>query len=355
MNHLVEPIKVLVIDDSAVTRRIISGFFDNQENVRIAGLASSGEEGLAEIENCEPDAVTLDLEMPGLSGTETLKEIRKRWPHLPVIILSAVSEHGARITLEALELGANDFITKPTFSGEKMALEKMGTTLVQKIIYYAQRSRNKFAGESNLNDSLGQHQNLDIPLGKLELVVIVQSEGKPTEVVSLLDKIPEDFPTPVVFAMQMPQAFSKNLVEKIKPLIDAAVIEAAAGMRLQAGTIYIAPGHMEAGVSRTSGGLCMSLEPAFSFDDSFKYIDTFLSSIATSAFGRVLVVVLEGAGTDGVDGLLEVVKSGGTILVQTEDSESIAGTAEAIQSSSVSHHQAPLAAIAGFLIRHGRA
>ena len=354
MDYIVEPIKVLVIDDSATTRRIICGFFDKQEKVVVSGTASSGEEGLIEIDSLNPDIVTLDIEMPGMNGTETLRQIKKRWPRLPVIMLSAISENAAKTTLEALEIGASDYIAKPSFSGERSAVEEMGKTLLHKVVFYAQRARNRDSSELDIIEQAAERYDIDIPLGKLELVVVVQCEGNPTEVVSLLDKVPKTFSAPLLFAQQMPRAFSKKLVERIAPIIDAPVSEVAAGARLQAGTIYVAPGDMEVAVSRTSSGLSVSLEPAFSFDGTFKYLDPLLKSVAGSAFGRVLVVMLEGAGIDGVEGLQEVVKSGGTVMVQIEPTESIAGTAEAIAATGISHHQAPLAAIAALLIKQSR-
>ena len=199
------PLRVLIVDDSVVVRKLLSEALASSADVQVAGTASSGLIALAKIPQVNPDLITLDIEMPGMDGIQTLTEIRKQYPKLPVIMFSTLTERGAATTLEALALGASDYMTKPTNSGSLAgAMEHVRRELIAKITSLA--GPHSRSGTASSHRSRGakktEHQ-------RIEILAIGTSTGGPNALAEVVSQLPEDFPVPVVVVQHMPPVFTR--------------------------------------------------------------------------------------------------------------------------------------------------
>src|SRR5579885_3532395 len=187
------PVRVLIVDDSVVVRKLLSEALASSPEVEVAGLAPSGAIALAKIPQLNPDIITLDIEMPGLNGIETLTEIRKLYPNLPVIMFSTLTEQGAAITLEALSLGASDYVTKPTNNPSlASAMGQVRRELVDKILSLAGRGQNQH------RPAAAQASRRKSAPSQIEVLAIGTSTGGPKALAELIPRLPSDFPVPVV-------------------------------------------------------------------------------------------------------------------------------------------------------------
>ena len=204
------PVRVLIVDDSVVVRKLLCEALAASAEVKVAGTASSGAIALAKIPQLNPDVITLDIEMPGLNGIQTLAEIRKLYPKLPVIMFSTLTERGAAITLEALSLGASDYATKPSNSESlASAMEQVRQELVAKIISLAGRRSHAVPAPavSPLKRKPGGQ--------RIDILAIGTSTGGPNALAEVIPHLPGDFPVPVVVVQHMPPLFTRLLAERL--------------------------------------------------------------------------------------------------------------------------------------------
>jgi two-component system chemotaxis response regulator CheB len=191
------PVRVLVVDDSAVVCKLLSDALGSTPEIEVAGTASTGAIALAKIPTLHPDIVTLDIEMPGLNGIETLTRIRELYPKLPVIMFSTLTERGAVMTLEALSLGASDYVTKPTNSESLAAsMEQVRHELVSKILSLVSRGKSVAARTPLATSKKMSGQRIDV-------VAVGVSTGGPNALAAVLPHLPQDFPVPVVIVQRV--------------------------------------------------------------------------------------------------------------------------------------------------------
>ena len=248
-----EPFRVLIVDDSAVIRKVLSNLLASDPEIVVAGTARNGVQALVRIPELKPDLVTLDIEMPVMNGLETLVEIRKLYPKLPVIMFSTLTERGATATLEALARGASDYVTKPNHSGgSEASREVVQEELIPKIkslcpVRAPQAPRAPFSAPARSSSR---------PPGRIDLVAIGSSTGGPNALSALLPQLPADFPVPIVIVQHMPPLFTRLLAERLNAAAPLHVQEGKEGEKLKAGQIWIAPGdnHMTVVFARQDGG-----------------------------------------------------------------------------------------------------
>ena len=340
------PVRVLVVDDSVVVRKLLSEALASVPQLQLAGTASNGAIALAKIPQLNPDVVTLDIEMPGLNGIETLTEIRKLYPSLPVIMFSTLTEHGAAITLEALSLGASDYLTKPTnTSSLASSMAQVRRELTAKILSLVGR-------DQRVNSAPVQHSNRRTSAGApIEILAIGTSTGGPKALAELIPQLPSDFPVPIVVVQHMPPLFTRLLAERLNSQSQIRVSEAEAGCPLEAGHVWIAPGDHHMTISPTGTQTILSLNQDPPENSCRPAVDVLFRSVARAYGPHTLAVVMTGMGSDGARGAAHVHQAGGEIFVQDEPTSVVWGMPGAIVSAGLADKICPLEEISQEVIR----
>ncbi len=316
-------IRVLVVDDSVVIRKLLAETLSEDPEIEVVASASDGRIALAKIAQLRPDLVTLDIEMPVMNGLETLAEIRKLDPKLPVIMFSTLTGHGAVATLEALSLGASDYATKPGYmGGSEEAMAAIRAELVPKI-------KALCAGSVPRLKSLPPPRlatRAPIPRNRrIEIVAIGTSTGGPNALAEVLPFIPEDFPVPIVVVQHMPPIFTRLLAERLASRSTISVQEGVEGAILTAGRSWIAPGNFHMKVKRVGLAWHLELNQEAQENSCRPSVDVLFRSVAVAYGANVLGVVMTGMGSDGVIGAQHIRAAGGEVIIQDEASSVIWG------------------------------
>ena len=323
-------IRVLVVDDAVVMRRMISEALGRDPDIEVVGTAAHGRIALAKIPQVNPDAVTLDIEMPEMDGITTLKEIRKLYPKLPVIMFSTLSMRGAVATLDALAAGASDYVTKPANVGSIVeGLERLEKELVPKIKLLCRHMSPVPAAPAPARCS-GDLVTKARPLGPsvrapLEVVCIGTSTGGPNALARIFESIPSSLPVPILIVQHMPVLFTRMLAERLDKAGSVRCCEGEEGQVVEAGTAYIAPGgkHME--VRRDNQKLRIHLNEAPPENSCRPAVDVLFRSVACAFGSGALAVVMTGMGQDGLHGCRHIRENGGQVLAQDEASSVVWG------------------------------
>lgn len=320
-------IKVLVVDDSALMRKIISDMVNFEEDMEVVDVARNGEEMLIKALKHNPDIITLDVEMPVMDGISALREMKKKQLNIPVIMLSSVSQRSTSLTMECLEAGAFDFIPKP--SGTiSLDINKVKDELVLKIRTAQEKNnknfdikeRNRFSQTEN-NYTLKRNVS-----GTIETVVIGASTGGPKALYSIVTALPEKIGVPVFIVQHMPVGFTKAFAERLNSNSKIKVVEATNGELIEKDVVYIAPGgfHMEV---LSDKRIHLNTEPAIW--GVRPAVDKLFISAAKLYSSHVLSVILTGMGKDGAKGTIEVKKNGGITVSEDKSTCTIYGMPKA--------------------------
>jgi two-component system chemotaxis response regulator CheB len=326
-------IRVLIIDDSVVVRRFLTDALSAEPGLEVAGIAPNGRIGLSKISQVTPDLVVLDLEMPEMDGLETLVAIRHGWPTLPVIMYSSLTHRGAIATLDALERGANDYVTKPTQVGSPHdAVARVREELVPKIFALVPRRTSvvgvtRWLGSSVSGDPVPIRpprpaEGLPRPV---DILAIGTSTGGPNALAVVIPTLPSDFPVPIVIVQHMPPLFTAMLAERLSSKASIPVREAVSGDRLTPGCAWIAPGDHHMVVTRAGGAARIELHHGPQENSCRPSVDVLFRSVADTFGSGTLAVVLTGMGSDGLKGCERIREAGGSILAQDEASSVVWG------------------------------
>jgi two-component system, chemotaxis family, protein-glutamate methylesterase/glutaminase len=308
------PVRVLVVDDSALMRKLIPQMLAADESIEVVGTAMDGSFCLKKIEELKPNVVTLDLEMPGMNGIDTLKEIMRREP-VPVIVFSSHSTEGASVTMKALGLGAFDFVTKPKDASAHMA--EIAKELIAKV---------KAGAECRLKPRMVmgipiKPQKASTPVGApTKVVAIGVSTGGPQALEYLFSQLPGDFPGAVVVVQHMPDGFTDMFARRLDELSPMRVKEAQSGDVLQPGRVLICPGSRHMKVKRLPMGDIVVLSDEARVNGHRPSVDVLLRSVAEEFRNQAIAVLMTGMGDDGAEGLGAVKKEGGMTIAQSEES-----------------------------------
>jgi two-component system chemotaxis response regulator CheB len=353
------PIRILVVDDSVVIRKVLSEALAADPDIEVAGSAADGNIALAKIPVVHPDLVTLDVEMPGKSGIETLQEIRKRYPKLPVIMFSTLTERGATVTLEALSLGASDYVTKPSNTGSiEQTRARIQAELIPKIKGFCRKVTFPAASPAAAPKPRLRPSGIVKPIlhMRIDVLAIGTSTGGPNALAAVLPELPQDLPVPVVIVQHMPPLFTRFLAERLDKQCSIRVKEGVPGERLNPGAAWIAPGDYHMQVARGEGKdvhLKMNQDPP---ENSCRpAVDVLFRSVAQTYGPNVLAVVLTGMGSDGVRGSEEIKAAGGQVLVQDEATSVVWGMPGQVAAAGCADGIFPLNEIAGEIERRVRA
>lgn len=346
-------VKVLIVDDSAFMRNALASMLSSDPEIEVIGKARDGLEAIELVEKLRPDIVTMDVEMPRMDGITALKHIMEKNP-VPVIMVSSLTVEGAKVTLDALDLGAVDFIPK-NLSDLSINIVKIKEILIEKIKQIAKRGIVK--------KRLGQvtePKPVEIPKAmpvrttgerRINLVAIGTSTGGPKALQEIIPKLPKDFPTPIVIAQHMPPNFTAPFAERLNQLSQITVKEAEEGESLRQGVAYVAPGRGHMRVKRVRG-----IETVLTVSenkDEFIYrpsVDALMFSVAEFFPGRALGVILTGMGNDGLKGLTELKKTGGRVFAQDEETCVVYGMPKAVVDAGIADKVLPIHEMAGEII-----
>ncbi|MGA9528134.1 MAG: chemotaxis response regulator protein-glutamate methylesterase [Terriglobales bacterium] len=347
-----QPIRVLIVDDSAVVRRCLSNIMEADPEMAVAGTAGTGEIALSRIAELNPSLVTLDVEMPGLDGIETLVEIRKRYPRLPVIMFSSLTGPGAAATVEALARGASDYCVKRGAGSAGGVNEYIQQELIPKI--KALCATPAFAVSAPLPAPVVHHPHPAVLLQKqarVEVLAIGTSTGGPNALAALIPTFPRDFPVPVVMVQHMPPMFTNLLAGRLDLLTTLNVQEAKAGEKLEPGYVWIAPGDYHMTVVRRGSDCMIELNQDPPENSCRPAVDVLFRSVAHAYGGHALAVVLTGMGSDGTRGAGAIREAGGAIIVQDEASSVVWGMPGSIVAANLADRVCPLNEIMTEVVR----
>lgn len=343
-------IRVLIVDDSVVIRRILTDTLSEDPELQVVGSASDGHIALAKLSQLNPDIVTLDVEMPVMNGLEALAEIRKLYPKMPVIMFSTLTERGASATLDALALGASDYATKPSNSGSAaVAIDSIRSELVPKIkALCATRIARKPVSAPTPPPA---RRPRILPHPRIDIVAIGTSTGGPNALAEVFPGIPKDFPVPVVTVQHMPPVFTRLLAERLASRSAIPVEEGVAGGDLIPGQAWIAPGNFHMVVKRTGLRPRLELNQDPPQNSCRPAVDVLFRSVAAAYGPNVLGVVMTGMGADGVLGSQAIREAGGEVIVQDEASSVVWGMPGLVHAAGHEDGMYPLKQLASEITR----
>jgi two-component system chemotaxis response regulator CheB len=340
-----DAVRVLVVDDSAYVRKVVSQMLSRSPFLEVVGTARDGQEALERVSELRPDVVTCDLIMPELDGVSFVREQMRRRP-LPIVIVSVASESG-ELVLSALDAGAVDFIQKPTALASDRLLE-MGDDLVTKVQAAAAaraRSVSSVAAPAKLS-TRGIR-------GVFDVVVVGISTGGPQALRVLIPRLPGDLPVPIAIVLHMPIGFTDLYARKLDELSALRVMEAEDGIEVRSGTVLIAPAGRHLRLGRSANGTVVTHLDVKPLDTPHRpSVDVLFQSAADVYGGRVLGVVMTGMGSDGREGAAWIKAKGGTILTETEESCVVYGMPRSVADAGLSDRSVALDDMADAIMEH---
>lgn len=329
------PLRVAVVDDSSFVRKAIERMFLGDRRVRIVGLAASGEELLAHLDDWRPEVVTLDLSMPGIGGLQTLDILMAQRP-TPVIILSTHSAKDAPLTIEALHRGAMDFIDKGQYS--LVDFEALREVILEKLLSVRSASLTAAVeAEERPKEEEPDPEPRAAPSAvavspHFDVLAIGASTGGPPTIQRILEDLGSSVPVPTVVVQHMPAGFTRAFAERLNTHLPLQVREATHGEPLLPATVYIAPAGRQLLVERQEDGrLTLSLQAGAEDARHTPSVDVLFDSAAEAAGKKALAVLLTGMGSDGAKGMQRISKAGGMTLSQDESSCVVFGMPKAAQ------------------------
>ncbi|NOZ68082.1 MAG: chemotaxis response regulator protein-glutamate methylesterase [Deferribacteres bacterium] len=343
-------IKVLIVDDSAFMRNTLSGMISTDPEIRVVGTARNGLEAVEKVADLKPDIVTMDVEMPVMDGIEALKHIMARNP-VPVLMVSSLTTEDAKVTLDALDLGAVDFVSK-NLSDLSINIVKIKDILIEKIKAVARNGRVSKKRPDIASKPLDMpRRGLKTVHRKIGIVAIGTSTGGPRALQHILSRIPKDFPVPILIAQHMPAAFTGPFAERLNQLSAIEVKEAEHGEPVRKGVAFIAPGIGHMGVTRRK--ITETLITISEDNGTYIYkpsVDMLMLSAVEYYSGQVLGVILTGLGSDGSRGMKEIKNKGGKTIAESKETCVVYGMPKAVVEAGIADKIAPLDEIAGEII-----
>jgi two-component system chemotaxis response regulator CheB len=349
--HPGERIRVLVVDDSVVIRRLVTHALEQDPALEVVGAAAHGGIALRRIPQLNPDVVTLDVEMPEMDGLETLRRLKRDYPHLRVIMFSTLTERGGAVTLEALSLGADDYVTKASNEGSlERSMVRLREELIPKIKQFFHMPAHR-GPEAPPKPQQAPAPAFEPSRVAPRVVAIGVSTGGPTALHSILPELPASFPLPVLVVQHMPPLFTRVLAERLQAVSKLRVEEASQGAPVEAGKILIAPGDYHLKVASVGGRVRALLDQSPPLNSCRPAVDALFASIGEVYGGAAIAVILTGMGQDGLRGA-EILKArGASILAQDEATSVVWGMPGAVVHAGLADRVLPLRGVVPEILR----
>jgi two-component system chemotaxis response regulator CheB len=352
----VDPIRVLVVDDSVVVRKIVTDVLSEDPAIEVVGTAVNGRIAVGKLEQLRPDLVTMDIEMPEMDGIQAVRAIRALSPatgrnRVPIIMFSTLTERGATATLDALSAGANDYVTKPANVGSvSQSMDSVRQQLIPRIKALLGRSSQAAPVRAAAPAPRPSAPRAAAPKTPAVLV-IGSSTGGPEALTRVVPALPASLPVPVLVVQHMPPVFTRQFAQRLDRLSALRVLEATDGVPLLPGTVHLAPGDHHLVLRSGARGLATALnqEPPENF--CRPAVDPLFRSAVAAFDGAVLGLVLTGMGSDGREGAAAIREAGGSVLVQDQATSVVWGMPGAIATAGLADEILPLDRIAETVLR----
>ncbi|MFS1518394.1 chemotaxis response regulator protein-glutamate methylesterase [Bacillus sp. SM2101] len=332
-------VKVLIVDDSAFMRKLISQFLKEDHQIEVVGTARNGEDALTKIKQLNPDVITMDVEMPTMDGIEALKKIMTHNP-IPVIMLSSTTKEGTENTIVAMQYGAIDFIAKPS-GGISLDLHKVKDEIVSKVLLASKVNMNNFqipTGKAkSITSSLAKYSKIELrSMSQLshnsskqankKILCIGTSTGGPRALQKVLQGFPKSINVPIIIVQHMPAGFTKSLASRLNSLCDICVKEGENGEIIQNGTAYIAPGGSHLKVKKVGTSLVLQIDQSSIKNGHRPSVDVMLESVSEISGYMKIAIIMTGMGSDGTEGL-KTLKSKGNAkaIAESQDTSIVFG------------------------------
>ena len=338
------PKRIMIVDDSAVVRRMLMRAIEGEPGLEVDFAAPSGPLALKRLEDGGIDLVLLDVEMPEMDGIETVGRIRERWPRLPVVMCSSLTERGGMVALRALERGATDCIAKPSTAGG-LGMQSFRTELIAKLRMLL------LPVERSLAPRPGPVVRRTTLQTKVNVIAIGSSTGGPNALGRIFSAFPGPLPVPVVIVQHMPAVFTRLLAERITSTTGRPAKEGADGERINAGTTYVAPGGRHMALVRDGAEVRIRIHDDPPEQSCRPAVDVLFRSVAEVYKSTALGCVLTGMGCDGTAGAQRLVEAGGVVLVQDTASCVVPSMPNSVERAGLADAVIPLPEIAHELYR----
>ena len=339
-------IRVLVVDDSAVMRKMIPSLLEKDGELEVVATAIDGDFALNKIDQLKPDVVTLDIDMPRMDGLTALSHIVSKHA-IPVIMLSSLTTRGAALTMKALEIGAVDFICKPKAIAQ---VGEMAGELVSKIKAAARQKAVPLNVAPAVRRTAKKKPAAVPGISSGGIVAIGASSGGPHALRYMLPRIPTDFGAGIVIVQHMPESFTAMFAQWLDEICDVAVREARDGDLIAPGTVLIAPGNAHLRVRKRLNGGEVSLEKGSLVNGHMPSVDVLFKSVSEEYGTQSIAVLMTGMGSDGAEGLGLIKQSGGRTIAQDKESCAIFGMPRVAIEKGYAEKVVPLADLASYLI-----
>lgn len=346
-------IKVVIADDSVVYRSQIRAALGNIANVKVVAVASNGRLAIERLLQENIDLLILDIEMPEMNGVETLKQMKAKNIQCKVLVFSSVTKRGSEATLEALSLGASDFVTKPdaqslTVGGDPtIRIQELLEPKINALFSFTSKQASVIS-EAPIADKKS-YPSISWDLVKPKVLLIGSSTGGPTALDTIFSQLKGPFNCPILIAQHMPPIFTASLAERLQKISGAPAKEASNGEVLLSGTIYVAPGNYHMRVKKTASNTILTLDQGPQVNSVRPAVDLLFESAAPIYKESALAVILTGMGHDGLSGVIAVKENRGAVLIQNKESSVVFGMPGAVFDAGAYDKIADLSQIANLL------
>lgn len=330
-------IRILIVDDSAFMRKVITDLFNEAKDFQVVGTAKNGKEAVELVEKLSPDLVTMDVEMPVMNGLDALEQIMQKNP-VPVVMFSSLTHEGADATIKALSLGAVDFVAKT--GGSISSVDGIKNEVLEICRNAAKANLKRFSKLSSYNFLKEKTQVTTVPKNimttkvitplktgnnKYKIVAIGTSTGGPRALQEIITKLPENYPYPVVIVQHMPVGFTKSLANRLDFISKIRVKEAEQDDKLVPGTVYIAPGGFHMRFLAKTNDVFVNLTKDELVNGHRPAVDPMFESVSTVYGSAVIAVILTGMGGDGAQGMQTIKSKGGYNIAESQNTAVVFG------------------------------
>lgn len=339
-------IRVLVVDDSVVIRRILARLIGEDPAMEVVGFAATGSDALVQAARLQPDVITMDVEMPEMDGLSALRALRSQGCAAAIIMCSTLTSRGARSTIDALMHGADDYVTKSANpSGNGDGIDALRRELIPKIRQLGGRRKLHRSQPDPVTVSsfaLPHEARLFTTTRSANVIAIGVSTGGPAALLDLLPRFPRDFRLPIVIVQHMPPIFTRQLAERLNEASQIEVLEASEGTQMLPGRALLAPGDLHMRLKRVGETVTIRLDHGERENSCRPSVDVLFQSVAEAYGSQVVGVILTGMGQDGLRGIRQLKLNGSYIIAQNQETSVVWGMPGAVVQAGLADNVVPL-------------